>query len=618
MDRKPLRTLFVSIWLGIFIFASHNSYATVQRMSCEKISTIIDSIFVNELEESNWTTEITPLIYQQAVEQSCPGNEKIFALAGILYYNREKIKNARAVLNRADSIYKQRGKVDKYFVTTQNILGLVNLHEGNQIKAKFHFERALEVSKDIGFYKGQLEALLNQTLLSELRSDPEKLKERLFYARSLIDQSESAVLPGYVYLSLGTAYSNEKDYKNASINFGKATAIWEAIGFIKGLYYVSSNKAIMEKSRGNKVLYENHLKSALHLMETDGTIMRSVSYIELGYHYIKQGNEEQALYYLQKGIEKTEAHDDEEFLGLVSNLLRIYTERNDHGKVRSVIEKLFATYKKKFANVSDNATKLNKKDFILESKIIENEKLKIAQDEARSKIRNRNILLSLLAGIFVLLGFLVNGRLKSQKLKEQLRLEQLRNKISKDLHDDVGTSLANISIQSEMLQLEANENQKSTLEDMSVKLREASGRMRDMVWAIDARKSSPTDLEFRIKDYLSTMLSKGDIQYNFENSIPGNIKELPTEVRHALYLIFKESIYNITKHSDASELYIALSYSHNNIDLYIRDNGSHKEINKSGQGLMNMKERAELLSGTYTFEYDNGYRTQVSLPLQKS
>lgn len=615
MNCKNLSTLFVCLWLSIFLLASHHSYATVQLMSCEKINTIIDSIFIHELEESNWTAEITPLIYQQAVEQSCPSNEKIFTLAGILYYNIEKIKDARIVLHKADSIYQHKRKFDKFFVTTQIYLGLVNLHEGNQLQAAFHYERALEVSKEIKYYKGQLEALLNQTLLKEVKTDAKKLKDLLFKARALIDKSESEILPGYVFLSLGSAYSNEKDYKSAIINFGKAEAIWESVGFIKGLYYVSSNKAIMEKTRGNLVLYENHLKSALHLMETDATIMRSVSYIELGYHYLKQNNEEEALYYLQQGIEKTEAHDEEEFLGLVSNLLRIYAERNDQGKIRSVIEKLFATYKKKFAKVSDHATKWNKKNFILESKIIENKKLKKAQDETNSKIRNRNILLSLLTGIFILLGFLINGRMKSQKLKEQLQLEQIRNKISKDLHDDVGTALANISLQSEMLQIGANENQKSILEEMSFKLREASGRMRDMVWAIDARKSTPMDLEFRMKDYLTSMLSQGAIQFSFDNAIPEHIKILPTEIRHTLYLIFKESINNITKHSDATELSIALSCVQKNILLDIQDNGSQKEINRSGKGLMDMEDRAEQVSGSYQFDYENGYRTQVSLPL---
>lgn len=587
------------------------------RVNCNEIEGIVDSIYANELEEQNWTREVMPFLYQQTLVQDCDGLAEILNLAGLLYYNDGSFEKSRGVLERADSLILLNNKESKSYVRNQLFLGLIEIKAGNSDLAELHFKRAQFLSAKIDFASGELQALVNQSLIAHYSENIPKSKELLQQASQLIDRSESKAMPGYVYLNLGSNFVKEKNYKEAEVNFEKARAIWDKISFTKGLYYLESHYAIMARERGQTEIYERCLLNALDLMERDSTVTRASTYAQLGYFYVGENKIDEAIYYLERGMENYEIYSENDFLSLVSSLSRLYAQRNDFEKIREVNQKVLTIYKNKFNNVSSQESKWQKKEFVLESKIIENELLKQSQEEAAFKIRLRNFLLLLLAITFILAGFLVNMRLKSNKLKEKLHLEQLRTKISKNLHDDVGTLLAGISYQAQTLELDESKEKSKLIENIVKKSAEAKTLMRDMVWAMDSRKDSFTDLEYKMKDFLSDMLSNSSIAYQFQNDVKTEFKGLASDLKHGVYLIFKESINNIIKHSDAKNLAIRLSLENKMLSLLIKDDGSEKIIKKSGQGLQNMAERAKDLGGSYRFQYADGYQTNVKLPIEK-
>lgn len=202
------------------------------------------------------------------------------------------------------------------------------------------------------------------------------------------------------------------------------------------------------------------------------------------------------------------------------------------------------------------------------------------------------------------------------KLVKQQEMEVLRNKISKDLHDDVGTVLTGIAMQSELLEDFVDDNSKPIAEQIAVKSRQAMERMRDTVWAIDSRRDSMLDLKDRMLDFIEDNLPNKEISFDLQSDIFSESQKIAPNARQAAYLIFKESIVNIMKHSDTSTIQISLSTSKDQLRLHIQDQGSKKEkLKTSGQGLSNMKSRAEETGGEYKFEYQDGYRTSLILPI---
>ncbi len=215
------------------------------------------------------------------------------------------------------------------------------------------------------------------------------------------------------------------------------------------------------------------------------------------------------------------------------------------------------------------------------------------------------------------LVYFITYNYQQQKLKRQLTIINLRNQISKDLHDDVGTILTGIAMQTELLEQVVPGESKQMAHHIAEKSREAMGRMRDTVWAINLEKDSVEDLKYRMFDYVEEVNMDQKLTIDFDFSIGDGSRLLPPNVRQAAYLIFKESMANIVKHSDATDVNIKLHINDEDLSLMIVDNGSRKtKIKTSGQGLRSMKSRAETLGGDYRFDYDEGYRTSVSLPVE--
>lgn len=201
------------------------------------------------------------------------------------------------------------------------------------------------------------------------------------------------------------------------------------------------------------------------------------------------------------------------------------------------------------------------------------------------------------------------------RYRETLKFQELRDNISDDLHDEVGSLLTGVAMQSELLMYSLeDEKYKPMAVNISEKSREALGKMRDTVWAINSKKDSIRSLESRMLDFLEEMFSNRSIEYYLHNDIKDKTQDVLPNVRQTIYLIFKEGITNILKHSDASMVQVYLKEQKKTIVLIIQDNGRKKsDIKKSGIGLESIKRRVTKLSGTFDFSYSSGYRLTVTL-----
>ena len=200
-------------------------------------------------------------------------------------------------------------------------------------------------------------------------------------------------------------------------------------------------------------------------------------------------------------------------------------------------------------------------------------------------------------------------------IRKQVDIERMRVQIASDLHDDVGSSLTEIALQTDLLQAgPGNDEIKKTMKQLGEQSRKVVSSLDDIVWSIDSRNDTAGDLTDRMQDYVNQVLSQKDIEVHYEFDDLKMQERLPVDVKENIYLIFKESVNNIAKHSNATKVYICFAFSGRNYELTIRDNGTaiQNGSRKSGQGLRNMHMRAERIGSEIQISENGGYKVHAS------
>jgi len=202
------------------------------------------------------------------------------------------------------------------------------------------------------------------------------------------------------------------------------------------------------------------------------------------------------------------------------------------------------------------------------------------------------------------------------RLQQALKIERMRVKISSDLHDDVGSLLSGLSMQTELLELTATADRKPKLQRINELSRSAMSKMRDTVWAIDARKDKLENLLDRIREHAAETLEYKNITFDMKTDALALDKSIPSHIRQNLYLICKEAITNAAKHSNGDKMNIKFRrIGRKGIYLKIHDNGKveKKEHPSAGLGITNMKMRADQINAKFTTSTKDGFLIKVIL-----
>ena len=195
----------------------------------------------------------------------------------------------------------------------------------------------------------------------------------------------------------------------------------------------------------------------------------------------------------------------------------------------------------------------------------------------------------LLIGIGMYFFFLYNFR-------QEMKVQQIRNKISSDLHDEVGSNLSSIAIYTQVLRKKLKSAEyDSILDKITSNSKESVTLMQDTVWAINPKNDTPEKLFSRIDSYAKGLLTSKNITYKQHVKIDFQKLILDMEDRKNLYLILKEGLNNIAKHAEASEAKLVVSSKNGEIEFVLTDNGNGFDLNQQseGNGLKNFKDRAE-------------------------
>ncbi len=200
------------------------------------------------------------------------------------------------------------------------------------------------------------------------------------------------------------------------------------------------------------------------------------------------------------------------------------------------------------------------------------------------------------------------------RLTRLIEIERVRTRIAADLHDDIGSSLSQIAIISEVLHKQVQPQEQSVGRNLSLMARvsrEAVDSMSDIVWAINPQRDHLRDLMRRMRRFASDTFPAGGIDFSFQGPDAEPDLKLGADVRRQVFLIFKESVNNIVRHSGCTRAEIELRVEGPWLILKLADNGKGIQGPRpsEGNGLVSMRKRAQSLGGELAVNTDAGGTT---------
>jgi signal transduction histidine kinase/ligand-binding sensor domain-containing protein len=233
----------------------------------------------------------------------------------------------------------------------------------------------------------------------------------------------------------------------------------------------------------------------------------------------------------------------------------------------------------------------------------------------------RFLLLLLLLGVAYYFSTLyLDYKIRHEKLKleKEQAVDQERARISSDMHDDLGSGLSTIRLLSEIAKRKIQDtSQTKELERISEAAGELVDKMSEIIWAMNSSNDSLENLIAYMRSFAADFLEHAHITHQFyiPESIP-NIK-LSGGTRRNIYLAVKESLHNVVKHAQASEVVIQIEMQ-KNMTIMIKDNGKgfdQQKVRLFGNGLKNIHKRMEAVGGQADITSQHGTIVLLDIPL---
>jgi len=200
-------------------------------------------------------------------------------------------------------------------------------------------------------------------------------------------------------------------------------------------------------------------------------------------------------------------------------------------------------------------------------------------------------------------------------IRHLLEVERLRVRIAGDLHDEIGSYLGGIALESQMMQRKApmSEDLKMRLSKITSMAHRTADAMRDMVWLIDPEHDTFDTLLVKMKDVARQLA--GPAHLTFRGPKEPSDEPLDLEFKRHVFLIYKETLYNASRHAQATTIDVSVDRTDGQFSLSVQDNGSgfDETAVKYGNGIHSIRERAEKIGATLRIETAPAVGTTVTL-----
>ncbi len=203
-------------------------------------------------------------------------------------------------------------------------------------------------------------------------------------------------------------------------------------------------------------------------------------------------------------------------------------------------------------------------------------------------------------------------------IERQQALSRERERISKDMHDELGANLTKIAILGELAQQNLANPQKlrTDLLKISATARTTIDSMSEIIWAINPQNNSLDNLAAYLRKCAADCFELTAMNYrlHFPEAVPGH--PISAEFRRHVFLVVKEAIHNIVKHARATEAELQLNSHDHTLEIFIRDNGqgfAPETVNGCGNGLRNMSKRMADIGGEFEIQSRPNGGTRVRI-----
>ncbi len=414
--------------------------------------------------------------------------------------------------------------------------------------------------------------------------------------------------PHHMYGNLAECYLKLGMYEDSKVAAINSKKLATEIGWIRGVAVADNTLGLVYARTGKIDSAKYYEREAISIgLTKNHPDVSLVSYSGLAECFQREQQNDSALACLNRGFmlmqEKPYLNDlfVKQFLGDVIRLSVI------PDKPQLLIKALQLK-----DSITNNLVKKNDKQIVLLVKgSVANEiratNLELVEIRHKQSLTNTRFILALVAlGSMIFLFFLYRYY-HIKRLKEI----EIRNRISQDLHDDIGATLSSINIYGELAHNILDnkpDHSKEMLGKISDQAKSLMGRMSDVIWSMKPVEEENNSFTSRLKNYSSELLTPKDIICEFKIDETVSKKIINPIVRKNLLLIAKEAMNNITKYSQASMAVVGLLQKNDTIVLSIQDDGTGftRPDPLQGNGLENIRQRCKQLKGSCEMLLERG------------
>jgi signal transduction histidine kinase/ligand-binding sensor domain-containing protein len=237
------------------------------------------------------------------------------------------------------------------------------------------------------------------------------------------------------------------------------------------------------------------------------------------------------------------------------------------------------------------------------------------------------IALTALVAVAVAVRQIVVRRLHRQleELERQRAVERDRARIAKDIHDDLGAGLTQITLLSELARRDPSAQAEGHLERISDSARKMTRRIDEIVWAVDPQHDTLNGLMDYISAFTEDFLRTAGIRCRMDMPATLPALHLPAELRYNLFLALKEALNNVVKHARATEVRLGLRFENNGFTLVVEDDGQGMASTPAtengdrlvpGHGLPNLEKRLAAIGGSCIVHSVPNQGTRIEMTVQ--
>jgi two-component system, NarL family, sensor histidine kinase UhpB len=543
---------------------------------------------------------------------------------GHSFMRKSRMDSSRYYLEKGLALTKQ---INNHHIEAgiYNNYGNIFLEESNYQKALDYFVKAAKLYELISDNYGQCLALSNIGNIEYRLGNYEQAVDYAQQSMAIAKRKSFTSSIGYAHKLLGRIYKKQLKYDSALHEYKQAQEVYLTLGDARSASELLQNigNVYFDKKQYNDALanYHQSLKLAKNI-SIKSLVAFAYSAIGQANMVLKRNGE--ALLYLDSSRLVAKAIGNGYLvMDSYEAMSSVYEAKGDYKKALSVHQKfvfvkdsVMKSENRKLAEEAQAKYELEKK----EAKIVLLEKERELKTLALARQRAIQIGAVIAALLVVIIATLLVNRYRiTNKAKRQAEIEQVRNNIARDLHDDIGSTLSTINIISTIAMRENTTDNTVHLSHIAEQSSRMMESMSDMVWSINPVNDSMEKVVVKMKVFASEILEPKNIAFQFSGEDSLSELSLDAEKRKNLFLIFKESINNAAKYSRATKIGIALKKIETKLSIIISDNGIGFEDQdvKSGNGLKNMEARAKVLQGKFKLSsvVGLGTRIEVEMPI---